>query len=189
MPSTSAKIDRIVQSRLGGRVQRCHNVPHHGEYSVAAHSWGMLVLLWQLYPEHWARLSAVIMGHDLGEGWLGDVPAPTMRYVPGLREQLGKLEHTLIEWLGYPTPDDLTAEEFAVFKACDRLELYLWAREQLLMGNAHAQDIITELDAYLQENPLPGAGFLAYQHMINRPLLARQAGVVRQVVEAGARKP
>lgn len=176
-------IHRIVQTRLGGKVERCHNVPHHGSYSVASHSWGMLVLLWQIYPEHWARLAPVVMAHDVGEGWLGDVPAPTMRYVPGLRQTMDGLEGALVSTLGYPTSLELTEEEHAVFKAVDRLELYFWSWEQIAFGNRFAIDVLHELERYISEHPFPGKGFLIYQKLRGCDLMPKQAGVVRELLE------
>lgn len=176
-------VRRVVQSRLGGRVKRCHNVPHHGHYDVANHTWGALVILWHVYPEYWIKLSPVLLAHDIGEGWIGDVPAPSMRYVPGLREQIGKLEAALVADLGFPTDQELTPEEYAVYKAVDRLELYFWCVEQLLGGNRYAHDVMEELAAYLHENPPPGNGFLFFERLRTADLTSRQAGVVKEVVE------
>lgn len=183
MTKTDEIVRRVVQARLGGKVERCHGIPHHGSYSNAAHTWGALVLLWQLFPEHWVRVSPVLLAHDVGEGWLGDIPAPTMRYVPGLRDTITGMEGMIVSDLGFDTEFGLTKEEHAAFKACDRLELYLWANEQYLMGNQYAGDCIRELETYFRQEPLPGQAFVFFERLRAVSLLPKQAGVVKDIVD------
>jgi len=183
------KIDtvfNVVQGRLGLKVQRCHGIPHQGSYSVGEHVSGMMLLAWHLYPEDFAALAPVILGHDIGEGWLGDIPSPTMRYVPGLRDAMEKLEGAVVASIGLPTEHGLSPELYAKLRAIDRLELLMWAMEQVMVGNAYAQGCIDELAIYLGANPsetLPGAAFLFYQRLLKSSVLPVQAGVVKSLVE------
>lgn len=184
-------LDRVVQGRLGLKVQRCHNIPHQGSYSVGEHVSGMMLLAWHLYPDDFAALAPAILSHDIGEGWIGDIPAPTMRYVPGLREAIGHLENMIQAEYGLFPEERLPLDLHAKLKACDRLELLLWALEQTGTGNHYAQGCIEELMLYLGSEPektLPGPAFLFYQRlMTGRDIFPRQAGVVRAIVEkAGA---
>lgn len=174
-------VTNLVQSRCGGRVERCHAIPHATSYNNAAHSWGVAMLMYYLWPADFPRLAAVCLSHDLPEAWVGDVPAPTMNFVPGLRQQLGWIEDNLSERMGLPRLDALPKDDLEKLKTCDRLELYLWCREQMLMGNRFAEETLKELEYYftnLIQLPAPADEFLAY--IQGSELLPVQAGVMRE---------
>lgn len=147
------KIRQIVQSRAGGAVQRCHGIRHIGSYSNAEHTWGVLQLLWQLYPDHFAAIAPVALAHDIPEFIFGDVPAPTMRYVPGLREQLGEYEDALNVECGNLPESSLTGLDFRILKSCDRLEFWFWTQEQALLGNQFAHEGQFEIERYFNNDP------------------------------------
>lgn len=174
---------RVVQTRSGGRVERCHGIPHQGSYNNAAHSWGVAMLLHAIWPEDFGRLALNCLSHDVAEAWVGDVPAPTMRYVPGLRQQLGALEGRLCEALGLPREDAMAPEDHAKLKACDRLEFWLWCREQRLMGNSFAAEAQEELERYLIETPLPARAQLLFIALRDRAnsVLPTQQGVMKEL--------
>lgn len=180
-PAAVAKVQRynITQARVGGRVERAHGIPHHGSYSNAAHTWGVLLLMYYLWPLDFPRLAAVTMAHDVPEAWFGDVPAPTMRYVPGLKDTANLIETSLNQAIGLPAEADLEASDFAKLKACDRLELYIWCREQELLGNQFANETRVELARFFAETPLPAEAQALYLEMEASVLLPRQAGVMK----------
>lgn len=175
--------DQLIQSRLGGAVERCHSIPHTGTYSVAAHSWGVAMLMHAIYPEDFPRLAIHCLSHDVPEGWVGDIPAPTMRYVPGLREALHRLEGDLNRSLGLPGEDELPPDDLAKLKACDRLELALWAREEMAKGNQYAGDCLKELQRYFSEQPLEARAAKFAVKLLALDPVPRQAGVVKALVE------
>ena len=45
-------------------------------------------------------------------------------------------------------------QDKAKLKACDHLELYLWACEQVYGGNKHADCVRRELERFFKETPL-----------------------------------
>lgn len=112
-------------------------------------------MLWQIWPKDFPRLAAHTLHHDVPEAWVGDVPAPTKRYNKAVRDALHEMEATVHEWLGTPNADDLPPEDKAKIKACDQLEIYLWAREQLAAGNMHVMCVVREFDRFFTEAPLP----------------------------------
>jgi len=176
--------DKIIKSRCGGRVERCHTMPHHGSYSNASHSWGVAMLMHYLWPEDFPRLAIYCLSHDIGEGWVGDIPAPTYWAIPGLREQLGKIEGDLVEEAGCPREDGLAPEDFAKLKACDRLELYIWCCEQQDMGNNFVLDCMGALTKYFHENPMPEPAqelFKTIQGSLGL-MVPVQQGVVQRIV-------
>lgn len=174
---------RIVQSRLGGKVERCHSIPHQGTYSNAAHSWGVAMLMWYLFPEDFPRLAIYCITHDVPEGWVGDVPATVMRYSPSVKAELSQLERLLADDLGFPFEGDMSPEDHAKLKACDRLELYLWCCEQLALGNIHAREPFRELERYFGAQPLHPRAHAFWQQMRGMDPIPKQAGVVMDLVE------
>lgn len=187
MDNMQALNRRIVQARSGGAVERSHGIRHIGSYSNAAHQWGVAMLMLQLYPEDFPRLGKFCLSHDVPESWVGDIPAPTMRYLPGLREQLGKIEGALNRDLGLPAEQDLSPEDHAKLKACDRLEFYLWAREQCLLGNMFVIEAIDEVTKYLQVADMPEPARTLFNHWCGQcdtGFLPTQAGVMEKATKS-----
>ena len=148
-----SQLRTIVQTRLGGRTERCHGIPHQGSYSNAMHQWGVAMLMQALWPEDFPRLALHCLSHDVPEAWVGDVPATTKRYSPGLREQLGALEDRIQDSLGLPRESSLDADDMEKLRSCDHLELYIWGLEQLLQGNMFVQEMVLELENFFRERP------------------------------------
>lgn len=179
------RMHMIVQARAGGRVERGHNCHHLGSYSNAAHSWGVAMLMWYLWPEDFPRLALICLAHDVPEAWVGDIPAPVGRYLPGLKAELTKAEKVLAGRVGLPADSDLNEEDHAKLKACDRLEFYMWCREQLAQGNQFARDPLTEITHYLDVQGLPAPADAVYREMRSSDLLPRQTGVMREMFGEG----
>lgn len=176
--------DQLVQSRAGGAVERCHGIPHQGSYSNGAHSWGVAMLMWYLWPEDFPRLAIYCLTHDVPEAWVGDSPAPVGRYVPGYKDEVGKLETRINHSLGLPAEHDLDLADYEKLKACDRLEFWMWSKEQLHRGNLYAQEGLTEIERYFDEVPLPERAKELLAALRNRAnVLPRQAGVVKELCE------
>lgn len=177
-------LDNIIKARCGGRVERCHTMPHAGSYNNAAHSWGVAMLMHYLWPKDFHRLAIYCLTHDIPEGWTGDIPSPVYWAVTGLREMLGKVEENLVRSSGCPYEGDLEAEDFAKLKACDRLELYIWCKEQWMMGNRFVADCMTALEKHFEETPLPQPAQLLFKQIIESSMLPSQQGVVQKMVNA-----
>jgi hypothetical protein len=176
-------IGNIVQTRAGGAVQRCHGIRHNGSYSNAEHTWGVMVLLWHIYPDQFAALAPYALSHDVPEFIFGDVPAPSMRYVPGLRASLGKLEDRLNRLYGNKAEGALDEASHQILKSCDRLDLWFWCKEQLMLGNIFASECKTELERYFAEpNALEARARQVYDRAKGSALLPRQAGVAEAIV-------
>src|SRR6185295_11629056 len=90
---------RLVAIRTGGATERCHGIRHHGSYSVAQHTWGVLCLLYVLWPEDFARLAPAVMFHDVPEAWVGDIPAPTKKYNSSVKRACDEMEAFIFERL------------------------------------------------------------------------------------------
>src|SRR5690606_38187895 len=112
-------------------------------------------LFYLLWPQDFPRVAAVLMFHDVPEAWVGDVPAPMMRYFPDVREAFSKVERRILSELDLPWEHDLSPSDHEKFKACDRLELYAWCKDQLRLGNHEVEECLHELEVYFTKTPLP----------------------------------
>ncbi len=173
----------IIEARGGGRVERAHGIPHHGSYSNAAHSWGVAMLMLQLWPEDFPRLAAACLIHDIPECWTGDIPAPSMRYIPGMKEAIGKIEDRLLARIDLPSYSDLPPEDYRKLKACDWLEFWLWCREQQAFGNKFAEEGRREIELYIESQQMPAPAYEVYLAMRDRSVVTSQAGVMRKTME------
>jgi 5'-deoxynucleotidase YfbR-like HD superfamily hydrolase len=146
-------VQRVTDLRAGGAVERCHAIRHVGSYSVAAHTHGVLTLLYALWPsEPPARLVRAVHYHDVHEAFTGDVPV-TVSWLPGSRfdEELGKIESAVRHGLGIGRIlSDLSEEEVYWLYALDKLELWLWCCEQKRLGNDHVDPVIERLEGWLE---------------------------------------
>lgn len=139
---------RLMEIRMGGAVERCHTVRHHGSYSVAAHSWGVAVMMYILWPQDFPHLVPYCLFHDVPEAWVGDVPAPTKFYDPAVKQACDAMEAKIFERLNLPDDAKLTELDRLKLKMCDSLELYAWAHEQLCAGNKHARCVIDQIEGF-----------------------------------------
>jgi 5'-deoxynucleotidase YfbR-like HD superfamily hydrolase len=155
---------RVVNIRGGGRTERCHTVPHVGEYSNAKHQWGVAMLMWELWPADFQRLAIYCLSHDVAEKWVGDTPATAKKYISGLSRTMGSLEDLLCNRLDIPGEGFLSELDHKKLKDCDYLELYIWCIEQMQMGNNCVLEIIMSLDEFFEDSRLlPAANALLEQ--------------------------
>lgn len=158
-------LNRIREIRMGGAVERCHTVRHLGSYSVAAHSWGVAVLMYVLWPEDFPRLAIYCLVHDVPEGWVGDAPATIKAYNSVIKAEYTKMERGLFNRLQLPNDAYISPEDRAKLKACDHLELYLWADEQWKLGNHYVHAVIEALNGFFKESPLPEPALSVYRDL------------------------
>lgn len=169
----------VIQSRSGGKVERCHGLPHHGTYSNAAHQWGVALLMHYLWPDDFPRLALACLTHDVPEAWVGDIPAPTCRYAPGLKDTLNTVEGNINKSLLLPAEHELAPDDYAKLKCCDRLEFWLWCVEQELYGNLFAKEGRKEIERYFFEVPLLPEAQRLWEELRAQDCLPIQAGVMK----------
>lgn len=156
---------RVRGLREGGMVQRFHTVPHIGDASVATHSWGVASLILELNPDPSLGLIRAALYHDAaGERWSGDVPGQVGKWIdPVLGEHQKRVEDAFARKLG--VIHNLDDDETWWLKGCDMLELFLYAQEQVALGNRYmvqARDRAREW-ALNNGGNLPKAVFAAFQ--------------------------
>lgn len=144
----------LVAARAGGHVQRYH-ANRVAAQSVAAHSWGVAVLVLLVWPRASAALLRTALMHDVSEAMTGDIPYPAKATFPELRA----LEHEISEAFNVSMGinSDLDEFEYKVLKWCDMFECMVFCCEQMRTGNLYAARVMrTALDA-LYAVDFPGA--------------------------------
>lgn len=156
-PSVASIITRIRAAREGGHVERCHTVPHLGSYSVGKHSFDAVSLLLLLHPEPGPSVNLIkgVLWHDVGERWVGDSPSPAKWFNPAFGEAYEAAEKEALLRSGFYI--ELTPRETDWLKAVDRLELLLWALDQVAIGNKNVTGMIENLHDYFsrERNSIP----------------------------------
>ena len=145
-------LEQIREVREGGAVERAHTVPHHGSYNNAQHQWGAAMLYLQLHPDPQMDTLSAILTHDLGERWVGDIPAPTKWAKPELKKVLSEMEQDCLDHLGLDDADLLEEEEARWLKAVDLLDLYLWTLDQQALGNQHVKVVTENILKYVDDH-------------------------------------
>lgn len=147
-----SKKDLLLVLRESGNIERCHNFPHHGSYSVGLHSYNVVSLILVLHPDPSVRLIKAAMWHDSPERYLGDLPAPAKWYNPNLHKEYQLAEDKVLDRMGiYGLMTSLDATELSWLKGADRLELLFWCREQHTMGNHNVLNVYNKLMEWYED--------------------------------------
>jgi len=139
MTEIEKRVFQIKTAREASTTRRCHILPHHGDHTIGQHTYGAVTLLLILMPHPSMALVRALMFHDTAERWLGDMPATAKAAFPGLGAIYEEAERAVLKKLDMVPP--LTPVEEEWLKAVDTLDLYLWAREQMRMGNQELTDL------------------------------------------------
>lgn len=165
-PALDNLFDRVRLAREGAAVERCHAHPHLMRYSVGHHSLDMVTMItlaWLyehgVYPR--AELLIAAAFHDVPERVVGDVPQP-VKHLLGTR--VLEAEGLLLRWLGVDV--FLTTEEQRWLHEADRLELWLWCREEQQRGNQYFAAWEVEYTKRWEREPLP----LGLRHVYERAM-------------------
>lgn len=152
------KPDDLVRClREAGAVERCHTLPHCGSYTVGQHSFDAVSLLLVLHPNPSLDLIKAVLWHDVAERWTGDVPAVAKWDDPELSRLLVALEERVFQKLGVQSPNNLSEQDHQWLEAVDKLELWLWAKGQLRMGNQNAAIVFRNLEPWFERTEVPPA--------------------------------
>lgn len=178
-------LNNIIKTRCGGAVERCHTIPHIGSYSNGKHSWGVAMLMLQLFPKDFPRLAAHCLTHDVAEAWTGDIPAPVLWAIGSIKMAMNILENDLLEDAGCPRLDELSAEDHKKLKACDSLELFFWCIDQINFGNQNVWDCYRALSEHFIDNPMPLPAQDLFLSIMKTDqlvqLLPEQQGIIKKI--------
>ncbi len=136
---------RINFMRRGGNVKRFHTFPIIGEQTNGHHQYNVLSLLLILHPNPSMELVQYVLWHDTAEDIFGDVPATMANYNRELYDGYNQAQDTVLtEVMEYPV-DNLSQEDRYWFECLDKLEAYLFAKEQLSLGNQNMTFLTTSV--------------------------------------------
>jgi len=146
--------ERVKFLREASDVQRLHTIRTIGEYSNGQHSFNTLAILRLLRPDASTSLIWAIVEHDIPERLIGDVPSPALHHVYGLSKlAVSEAEGDIIsEVLGIDSLSELSEDDYKWLKGLDLLELYLYCRDQLSMGNRNLEQIKIRIEETFKMN-------------------------------------
>ncbi len=147
------RLDRLRAQLEGGRVKRCHTVNIIGHYDNAQHSFNMLLIYCEMHPNPHPDTMRAILYHDLAERYTGDLPAPSLTEFPELRKGIKDVEAHCRAVMGI---DFQLSECEANWVHCiDKIEHWIWAHRQLLMGNTLVLSHVRKLASILSDLEIP----------------------------------
>jgi len=126
-------INKVLRS---GEVRRYHTTPGVPTQSLSSHQWGVAMLLQKFYPDERKEVLEYALTHDVAELETGDMPAPTKRKYPSLREILEKIETDVEIDLGIER--GLSLVEYQRVKLCDIVESMWYCHLLIRQGNRDA---------------------------------------------------
>ena len=145
---SSGERDFLVFLMRGGAVARFHNCATLQKQSVAAHSFGVIWLVWMLSEgKPSSNLVMAAAAHDLAEQVVGDVPAPAKMEGAGeVARLLDKLEDEVLHKYGVEFP--LTTAEERTLKVADKLDGCLYCIYERMQGNKFVEFTYSKFMAY-----------------------------------------
>lgn len=130
-----SKLEAVTAAREAGKVRRCHTVEYIGLYNVAIHSYNATAMLLLLNPQPSTALVRAVMFHDSAERILGDLPSTTRASHPELLALYERAEADILREECLMVDSILTDSERDWLDALDKLELWMWLRDQAALGN------------------------------------------------------
>ena len=124
-----------LRVRQGGSVLRFHTWPCVRQQSVAAHTWGVLALIYALVDEPSPALVRRAVFHDLAEYDTGDIPSSAKWASAELKKMMDKVEDHFNKMHDFPGDDTLTRYELDVLKMADLLDMLWYCYEEYMIGN------------------------------------------------------
>lgn len=141
--------------RSGGTARfHCYAAETIKTQDVAQHSFGVFWICEALtFGSPSAALLIQAMAHDIGERWVGDVPATTKRSIPGLGSALTQLEdEAMLKKIGHiVTCAPLSDSDAVVLKAADALDGALFCLRELEFGNRAMAGVFRNFIEFVQE--------------------------------------
>lgn len=146
--------ERVKFLREASDVQRLHVIRTIGEYSNGQHSFNMLAMLRLLWPEAPVALVWAIVEHDIPERVTGDIPSPSIHNVLSASREAMKQEEfdCLLEVLLGEYFISLDSELMPWLKGLDLLELYLYAKDQRMLGNRNLETMRLAIESRFKQD-------------------------------------
>lgn len=135
-----------------GIVKRYHTVDMITEQTVAAHSWGVALIICEVVKKPSTELLKAALYHDIAEAVTGDIPATSKWRFGDIDTAVKRAEQQVEKNLGLKFK--LTVKDKRILKFADMMELIIHAWREYRLGNSRATGLIDAgvlfLDAYLK---------------------------------------
>lgn len=145
-------------SRMAGDVERWHVWPTLRRQSVAAHSWNVLRIYFEIWGPPEPDVFTWMLIHDCPEIRTGDVPFGGKGYMSKKqRESLADMEHSVVREQLPGREDEVHAAHYLTedmrrrAKVCDLIDMLEFARIEQAMGNTLADGIASRIGHVLQQ--------------------------------------
>lgn len=143
--------ERINFTRNGGNVKRFHTKQIVGEHTNAQHQYNALSLLLILHPNPSIDLIRYVLWHDTAEHVAGDIPAPALWNNAEFNQHYCEVQSTLLMNVLETSLEHLSDEDVYWFECIDKLEVFLFAKEQLSLGNRGMSEIVKNVIIWFTE--------------------------------------
>ena len=144
---------KIFNTRMAGRITRLHTKPENGQgQTVAAHTWGVAMILVDLFPDISRDALIFALRHDVPETKTGDIPAILKWSNDDMAEILEQIEDRFMEKMGWENESSLSLSEELAFALADRIELLFYCLEQVYMGNLLLTDVLENVREKIMAN-------------------------------------
>lgn len=136
----AAIVDHLMDSlevvRISSTIVRNHTtlVPNGAGYNNGAHIGNCIQLLLLTFPTAGPNLIRHTVFHDYPEHVTGDIVGDAKVKFPELKELVDYIENKTDEHYKILEGWEMTPYENKILKIVDRLELFLWCREQAELG-------------------------------------------------------
>lgn len=161
------RADRMRSWYAASLVTRYHTWSTIQKETVGQHSHGVGII----YARYFSRLAAdayesycamrYILEHDLEELWTGDLPFPVKLRYPEIKPALERATADARTAVGCADFPQMSRQTHRAVKICDLLQMYLFGRHEVAMGNKFAVPIVHDTLTAAVEQAARDANLLA----------------------------
>lgn len=163
--------DAFFVARNAGHIVRLHTVRGaNARQTIAAHSWGVAMLVMAVAPTNNAAMVRAALLHDVPEIETGDIPAPAKWHNEDLSAALRRMEDEFLDRYGLHV--ELTPAEEKIVKWCDTAELVLHSLECVEDGNDAMIAVLHNAMVFLRNIPRSTAEMNEVYEWINEKVIA-----------------
>lgn len=135
--------------RRAGGVVRYSTWPVLKEQTNGQHTWQVMRILHDIWPEVTARAMVAALHHDSGELGSGEIPYPHKANNPELKAIMDSLEIASLADQGIVVPDPGPEWRWRI-KTADLVEMFEHGLDEIVMGNRYGIPIVRAMEDNLR---------------------------------------
>lgn len=145
-------------ARTAGDLKRYHTWPVLQAQTIAAHTWHVMRIYWEIFGPPPSDTTTYLLWHDAGEAGRGpgDIPFGSKQVIPEFGMAAKELEHQQLVRVAGREAATTRPEPYELVrcKVCDLLEMWEFGLKEVLMGNLLARPIVSDtMDSVLEKMP------------------------------------